>query len=933
MATTSPATDRAHKAGKRYIYAWGGGTAEGDGGMKDLLGGKGAGLAEMTKAGLPTPPGFTITTAACNDYFAAGEKLPDGLWDDVLEAMHEVEQRSGKGFGDPKNPLLVSVRSGAKFSMPGMMDTVLNLGLNEETLHGLIALTGNERFGWDAYRRFIAMFGRIVMGVDAKRFDEPLEAKKTARGAAADTDLTADDLRELVDEYQKIVRAETGRDFPTDPYEQLDLAIKAVFASWFGRRARDYRESQKIAHDLGTAVNVVTMVFGNMGDDSGTGVAFTRDPNTGEPTLYGEYLTNAQGEDVVAGVRTAPKIAQMETEMPEVYAEFKRIGQQLERHYRDVQDLEFTIERGKLYMLQTRSAKRTAAAAVKIAIDMVNEGTITKQEAVGRIEPAQVDQLLRAQFEPKARQAATRIAKGLNASPGAAVGQAVFTADDAVAWAGRGEKVVLIREETAPDDFHGMAVAQGILTARGGATSHAAVVARQIGKPCVAGSAELHVDEEVKVARSNVSGLEIKEGDWVSLDGSTGEIFVGALPTVEARFEDQPELQTILGWADEFRRMGVWTNADKPEEAAQARSYGAQGIGLCRTEHMFREGERLEIVRGAILIANLATRLKTRRDLGEKLTAEEEGTVAQFDAAMGKLEALQQGDFEGIFKAMDGLPVVIRLIDPPLHEFLPNLEEQLVKVTRAGDAATPEDKELLATIQSMHEQNPMLGLRGCRLGLMIPDFVKVQTRAILNAQIAVKKASGNPKAKIMIPLVGHVNELAATKALLEGEAKAVEAKAGVSVEYVFGTMIEVPRGALTADEIAKHAAFFSFGTNDLTQMTFGYSRDDAEGGFLLRYVEGVMLPGQKEPFQILPVNPFQTLDDAVAGLMKTAVEKGRATRPDIELGICGEHGGDPASIWKCEAIGLDYVSCSPFRVPVARLAAAQAALASADRDK
>jgi pyruvate,orthophosphate dikinase len=918
MATTSLATDRPHKATKRYIYAWGGGAAEGDGGMKDLLGGKGAGLAEMTKAGLPTPPGFTITTAACNDYFAAGEKLPDGLWDDVLEAKKEVEERSGKGFGDPKNPLLVSVRSGAKFSMPGMMDTVLNLGLNEETLEGLIALTGNERFGWDAYRRFIAMFGRIVMGVEAKRFDEPLEAKKKARGAAADTDLTASDLRELVDEYKQVVGADTGRDFPTDPYEQLDLAIKAVFASWFGRRARDYRESQKIAHDLGTAVNVVTMVFGNMGDDSGTGVAFTRDPNTGEPTLYGEYLTNAQGEDVVAGVRTAPKIAQMETEMPAVYAEFKRIGQELERHYRDVQDLEFTIERGKLYMLQTRSAKRTAAAAVKIAIDMVNEGVITKQEAVGRIEPAQVDQLLRAQFEPKARQAAERIAKGLNASPGAAVGQAVFTADDAVEWVGRGEKVVLIREETAPDDFHGMAVAQGILTARGGATSHAAVVARQIGKPCVAGSAELHVDEEAKFARSSVSGLEIREGDWVSLDGSTGEIFVGALPTVEARFEDQPELQTILGWADEFRRMGVWTNADKPEEAAQARSYGAQGIGLCRTEHMFREGERLDIVRGAILIANQATRLKTRRDLGETLTADETATIAEFDAAMGKLEALQQGDFEGIFRAMDSLPVVIRLIDPPLHEFLPNLEEQLVKVTRAGDAATAEDKELLTTIQSMHEQNPMLGLRGCRLGLMIPDFVKVQTRAILNALIAVKKAGGNPKAKIMIPLVGHVNELAATKALLEGEAKAVEAKAGVSVEYVFGTMIEVPRGALTADEIAKHAAFFSFGTNDLTQMTFGYSRDDAEGGFLLKYVED----------KILPVNPFQTLDDAVAGLMKIAVDKGRAARPGLEIGICGEHGGDPESIAKCERIGLDYVSCSPFRVPVARLAAAQATLAA-----
>ncbi|HEX7223383.1 MAG TPA: pyruvate, phosphate dikinase [Candidatus Limnocylindrales bacterium] len=934
MATTAaPGTGRAHAADKRYIYAWGEGTAEGDGGMKDLLGGKGAGLAEMTKAGLPTPPGFTITTEACNDYFANGEQLPNGLWDDVRAAMAEVERRSGKGFGDPQNPLLVSVRSGAKFSMPGMMDTVLNLGLNEETLQGLIALTGNERFGWDAYRRFIAMFGRIVMGVEGRRFDDPLEAKKQARGSNADTDLTADDLRELVAEYKTIVRDATGRDFPTDPYEQLDLAIRAVFASWFGKRARDYRESQKIAHDLGTAVNVVMMVFGNMGDDSGTGVAFTRNTIHGGKELQGEYLTNAQGEDVVAGVRTPKDISSLKQEMPEAFDEFLKIGERLERSYRDVQDLEFTIERGKLYMLQTRSAKRTAAAAVKIAIDMVNEGVIGKEEAIGRIEPSQVDQLLRAQFEPKSRAAATAVAKGLNASPGAAVGRAVFTADDAVEWVGRGEKVVLIREETAPDDFHGMAVAQGILTARGGATSHAAVVARQIGKPCVAGSAELHVDADAKHARSANTGAEIKEGDWVSLDGSSGEIFAGALPTVEARFEDQPELQTILGWADEFRRMQVWTNADKPEEAAQARSYGAQGIGLCRTEHMFREGERLDIVRGAILIANQATRFKTRRDSGEALSADEQRTVDEFDAAMAKLEALQQGDFEGIFRAMDGLPVVVRLIDPPLHEFLPNLEEQLVKVTKAGDSATAEDRQLLATIQSMNEQNPMLGLRGCRLGLMIPDFVKVQTRAILNAQIAVKKAGGNPKAKIMIPLVGHVNELIATKALLEGEAKAVEQAAGVSVEYVFGTMIEVPRGALTADEIAKHAAFFSFGTNDLTQMTFGYSRDDAEGGFLLRYVEGVPLPGGGEPFQILPANPFQTLDDAVAGLMRTAVEKGRSTRPDIELGICGEHGGDPESIWKCEAMGLDYVSCSPFRVPVARLAAAQAALSSAERDK
>ena len=921
--TAPPATDRPHRAAKRYIYAWGGGHAEGDASMRDLLGGKGAGLAEMTNAGLPVPPGFTITTEACNDYFTAGQELPDGLWDDVLEAVKEVEAQTGKGFGDAADPLLVSVRSGAKFSMPGMMDTVLNLGLNEETLHGLVALTGNERFGWDAYRRFIQMFGRIVMDVKGERFDTALEAAKHARGAQQDTDLDADDLRTLAEDFKAIVREDTGRDFPSDPYEQLDLAIKAVFASWFGKRAVDYRNNQKIAHDLGTAVNVVTMVFGNMGDDSGTGVAFTRDPNTGEKTLFGEYLTNAQGEDVVAGIRTAPKIAQMQTDMPAVYAEFQRIGQQLEQHYRDVQDLEFTIERGKLYMLQTRSAKRTAAAAVKIATDLVGEGLITKAEALGRIEPAHVDQLLRATFDPTALARATKIVNGLNASPGAAVGRAVFDADTAVEWVNRGEKVILVRIETSPDDFHGMAVAEGIITARGGATSHAAVVARQIGKPCVAGSADLIVDYAGAQARCNVTGTEFKEGDWVSLDGSTGALYVGALPTVSASFEDQPELQTILGWADEIRRMEVWTNADKPEEAAMARRYGAQGIGLCRTEHMFREGERLEIVRGAILVANAATRAKAKVAAGTKLSVEEAETVITFDAAMAKLEVLQQGDFEGIFRAMDSLPVVIRLIDPPLHEFLPNLEEQLVKVTKAGDAATEEDRVLLATIKSMHEQNPMLGLRGCRLGLMIPDFVKVQTRAILNALIAVTAAGGHPKAKIMIPLVGHVNELSATKAILETEAKAVEAAAGVEVEYVFGTMIEVPRGALTADEIARDAAFFSFGTNDLTQMTFGYSRDDAEGGFLLKYVED----------GILPVNPFQTLDDAVAGLMRTAVEKGRATRPDLELGICGEHGGDPASIHKCEQIGLDYVSCSPFRVPVARLAAAQAVLAGPERDK
>ncbi len=749
------APTRTQHATKRYIYSWGNGRAEGDGTMKDLLGGKGAGLAEMTNAGLPTPPGFTITTEACNDYFAAGKQLPAGLWDDVLEAVREVEAVSGKGFGDPANPLLVSVRSGAKFSMPGMMDTVLNLGLNEQTLQGLIALSGNERFGWDAYRRFIGMFGRIVMGVEAARFDEPLEARKHAHGPdAKDTDLTVDDLKALVAEFKAAVKADTGTDFPSDPYQQLDLAIKAVFASWFGKRANDYRNSQKIAHDLGTAVNVVTMVFGNMGDDSGTGVAFTRNTFDGTKELYGEYLVNAQGEDVVAGIRTPEDISHLKDEMPAAYEEFLKIGHQLEAHYRDVQDLEFTIERGKLYMLQTRIAKRTAAAAVKIAVQMVEEGVITEREAVARIEPAQVDQLLRAQFDPNARKGAQKVAKGLNASPGAAVGRAVFNADTAVEWVEKGEKVVLVRVETSPDDFHGMAVAQGILTARGGATSHAAVVARQIGKPCVAGCAELIVDYATKSAKSTLTEGTFGEGDWISVDGSTGEVFIGALPTVEARFEDQPELQKILGWADKIRRMQIWTNADKPEEAEQARGYGAQGIGLCRTEHMFREGERLEIVRGAILVANVATRAKAKVAAGEALSADESEALATFDAAMAKLEVLQQGDFEGILAAMSGLPVVVRLIDPPLHEFLPNLEEQLVKVTRAGDAATDEDKELLATIKSMHEQNPMLGLRGCRLGLIIPDFVKIQTRAILNAAVAVKKAGKDPRPEIDDPAGG-----------------------------------------------------------------------------------------------------------------------------------------------------------------------------------
>ncbi|HUR16473.1 MAG TPA: pyruvate, phosphate dikinase [Candidatus Limnocylindrales bacterium] len=926
---TMPA-QREHRAAKRYIYAWGDGRAEGDSSMRDLLGGKGAGLAEMTKAGLPVPSGFTITTEACNDYFAAGETLPTGLWDDVLEAVRVVEGETGKGFGDSSNPLLVSVRSGAKFSMPGMMDTVLNLGLNEETLQGLIQLTGNERFGWDAYRRFIQMFGRIVMGVEGEKFDHALDQVKTANGAKQDTDLDAAALRDVAGRFREIVRAETGREFPADPNEQLDLSIKAVFASWFGKRARDYREYNNIAHDLGTAVNVVTMVFGNMGEDSGTGVAFTRDPNTGERVLYGEYLTNAQGEDVVAGIRTPQPISQMRDELPEAYMEFERIGQRLEQHYKDVQDLEFTIERGRLYMLQTRSAKRTAAAAVRIAADMVDEGIISEHEALARIEPAHVDQLLRDQFDPNAKTTAKRITAGLNASPGAAVGKAVFNADRAFEMAQAGEKVILVRIETSPDDFHGMAAAQGVLTARGGATSHAAVVARQIGKPCVAGCASLIIDYGTKSAR--VNGLGFSEGEWISLDGTTGEVFVGALPTTAARFEDQAELQKVLEWADRARRLQVWTNADKPEEAAMARRYGAQGIGLCRTEHMFREGERLDIVRDAILVAFQATRAKEKTAGGETLSAEDSEAVRRFDEAMAKLEKLQQGDFEGIFEAMDGLPVVVRLIDPPLHEFLPNHSEMLVDVTRMEATGVARDnpkfieaKDLLRAVDALKEQNPMLGLRGIRLGLMIPDLIKMQTRAILNAAIARKRAGGDPHPEIMIPLVGHVNELAATRAILDVEAQAVQEAGGLEVDFKFGTMIEVPRGALTADEIAPHAEFFSFGTNDLTQMAFGYSRDDAEGGFLLNYVER----------GILPANPFQTLDIAGVGqLVRTAVEKGRGARPGLKIGVCGEHGGDPASIAFFDEVGLDYVSCSPYRVPVARLAAAQAALSgAAERDK
>jgi pyruvate,orthophosphate dikinase len=978
-----PATQKAGAAARpangKLIYTF----EEGNAQMRSLLGGKGAGLAEMTNAGLPVPPGFTVTTEACNAYYAAGKELPNGLWDDIVAHMKELEAKAGKGFGDPANPLLVSVRSGAAFSMPGMMDTVLNLGLNRDTVQGLIRLTDNERFAQDAWRRFVAMFGRIVLGIGAEEFDEPFEQLKHKRKAKLDTDLSAKDLRQIAERYTEIVTEKTGQEFPTDPYRQLELAVRAVFDSWFGKRAHDYREFNKIPHDLGTAVNVVTMVFGNMGSDSGTGVAFTRDPNTGEKVLFGEYLTDAQGEDVVAGIRTPAKISQMRDEMPRVYAEFEKIAQRLEKHYRDVQDLEFTIERGKLYMLQTRSAKRTAPAAVKIAVDMVRERLLKREEALQRVDPSHVVQLLLPRIDEAAKEAAQDrlLGKGLNASPGAATGRAIFHPDRAVEAKEAGEPVVLVRIETSPDDVHGMLAAKGVLTARGGATSHAAVVARSMGLPCVAGAESLRIDYAKRQMRAG--SVTVNEGDMISIDGTTGEIFAGELPTIEARFEDEHDLATLLGWADKVRRLQVWANADYPRDAERARAFGAQGIGLCRTEHMFFEEDRLPTVRRMILNAHTATAAKAKD--ASAWTDEEREAVATFDAALAELEIAQTDDFAGLFRAMDGLPVVVRLIDPPLHEFLPSHDELIADVTRlrtllevggspvtdavaervtptlekgltkvfgkkdaaramklirregkaapaSGDGAGPdrsamedelaEKEELLAAVEAMREQNPMLGLRGIRLGLMVPDIVKMQTRAILAGAAQVAAEGKTPLPEIMIPLVGHANELAESRAILEAEVKRIVEASGQPVNYKFGTMIEVPRGALTADQVAQHAEFFSFGTNDLTQMGFGFSRDDAEGKFLLQYVDR----------KILPENPFQVLDrDGIGQLVRMGVEKGRQTRPKLKIGICGEHGGDPESIAFCHEVGLDYVSCSPFRVPVARLAAAQAAIATTEQ--
>jgi len=885
--------------------------------VRALLGGKGANLADMTRIDLPVPPGFTVTTEACNAYLAAGEKFPEGLWEQELEAMQQVEKLTGKKFGDPKNPLLVSCRSGAKFSMPGMMDTVLNLGLNDATAQGMIELTGDERFVYDSYRRLVQMFGSVVLGISDEAFEDPLEAYKHNKGVQTDTDLTAEDWKNLTDVFKQVVRKEQGFDFPQDPYEQLRLATEAVFKSWNGKRARDYRNAAGIAHDLGTAVNIVTMVFGNMGWDSGTGVAFTRNPANGDDVMYGDYLLNAQGEDVVAGIRNTNPIAQLAGEMPEAYKQFLEITDKLEQHYKDMQDVEFTIEHNRLWMLQTRNGKRTAKAAVKIAVDMANEGLISKEEAILRVTTDNVDTLLHPQFDATAKAAASSggklYAKGVNASPGAAVGQVYFDADTAERMAKESKQdVIMVRPFTKPDDVHGMLAAKGILTSEGGATSHAAVVARQFGVPCIVGASEIRIDLEKR--QMAASGQVVKEGEWISVDGSTGEVYLGQIPTTSPNLDEQTDLLTLLTWADEIcatpgirtapegwptRGLQVWANADYPADARRARAYGARGIGLCRTEHMFFEPARLPIVQRMILADSSAVRT----------------------TALNELLPYQRADFEGLFAAMDGLPVIIRLIDPPLHEFLPSEEallEEVITMRVKGETKGLEDKEkLLASVRSLHESNPMMGLRGVRLSIEMPEIVEMQVRAIFEAAANQTLAGVEVKPEVMIPLTGTVNELHWIQPRLEKIAKAVMEEKGVSFEYKFGTMIEIPRAAVTAAEIAGLAEFFSFGTNDLTQMTFGYSRDDAERNFLITYVEQ----------GILPKNPFQTIDrEGVGRLMQIAVDDGRKARPDLEVGICGEHGGDPNSIEFCHMIGNNYVSCSPFRVPVARLAAAHSAL-------
>ncbi|MGD9104256.1 MAG: pyruvate, phosphate dikinase, partial [Desulfobacterales bacterium] len=880
--------------------------------VRGLLGGKGANLAEMVRIDIPVPPGFTVTTEACNAYLAAGESFPAGMWEQVLEAMQKVEAATGKTFGDVKNPLLVSCRSGGKFSMPGMMDTVLNIGLNDDTIKGMIKLTGDERFVYDAYRRLVQMFGSVVMGIADEPFEEVITHVRRKAGVKNDAELTAKDWQGVTTEFKKIYKKHTHSDFPTDPLIQLRKATEAVFKSWNGKRAIDYRNAAGIAHDMGTAVNIVTMVFGNMGNTSATGVAMTRNASTGEQHIEGDYLTNAQGEDVVAGIRITDDIQKLKDEMPSAYQEFEEICQKLEQHYREMQDVEFTIENGKLWMLQTRDGKRTAQAAVRIAADMVEEGLISKEEAVMRVTPDQIDFFLHPQFNAQAKQNAHSegnfLAKGLNVSPGAAVGIVAFDADRAEQWAKEGGKdVIMVRPETKPDDVHGMLAAEGILTSRGGRTSHAALVARQFGTPAVVGVASLEID--LANRKMSVGTHEIKEGDWISIDGTAGEVYLGKLETMVPDIND-PWLLKLLSWADEFRRLGVWANADYPKDAERAREYGAQGIGLCRTEHMFFESERLPHVQKMIMT---------------DLTRERK-------EALEAILPFQREDFAGLFRAMDGLPVIIRLIDPPLHEFLPNrfdlmheLSDLKIRLQQAANLAQVDDlleqirlkETILKRVESLHEANPMLGLRGVRLGIQIPELTTMQVRAIFEAACMVAKDGVDVHPEIMIPLTSHVNELKIQRQALESEAKKVMDEQNIKVDYKFGTMIEIPRAALTMDEIAEFAEFISFGTNDLTQTTYGISRDDAEAGFLMEYIST----------GVLPDNPFATIDpDGVGELMRIAVTKGRAENPDLECGICGEHGGDPTSIQLCHELGLTYVSCSPFRVPIARLAAAHAAL-------
>jgi pyruvate, orthophosphate dikinase len=879
---------------QKYVYFFGGGKAEGKGDMKDTLGGKGAGLAEMTNAQLPVPPGFTISTEVCRIFNENNSRLGDDIQTQIKEALAKLEAIAEQQLGSPSRPLLVSVRSGAKFSMPGMMDTILNLGLNDTTVKAMTERTGNERFAWDSYRRFVQMFGNVVLQIDKHAFDEIFDHHKEEAGAKMDTEIPASGLQTIVREYKAMVKEKTGADFPQDPAQQLQMAINAVFGSWNNPRAIHYRRMNKISESLGTAVNVQTMVFGNLGDTSGTGVGFTRNPSTGEKEFYGEFLMNAQGEDVVAGIRTPVPITELNKVMPQCYSQLREITDRLEKHYRDMQDFEFTIQESKLYMLQTRNGKRTGKAAVKVAADMVKEGLLSADEAIMRVEPSQLDQLLHPILDPKAN--AKPIAQGLPASPGAVSGRIVFTADDAVAMASSG-KVVLVRKETAPDDIHGMDVAVGILTSRGGMTSHAAVVARGMGKCCIVGAESIAIDERKKIL--TIGKLQLKEGDWLTLEGGSGKIFEGQVATVEPD-PNSGDFAAFMAMADKIRTLRVRANADIPRDAQVARKFGAEGIGLCRTEHMFFAEDRLPHVQQMIL------------------ATEETGRREQ----LAKLLPFQRADFEGLFRVMDGLPVTIRLLDPPLHEFLPKREELMVEVAvlkvKGGKASEIEEKEkLLERVEQLHEFNPMLGHRGCRLGIVFPEISEMQCRAIFEAACAVQSGGTPVKPEIMIPLVGTAKELAEQKAIVDRVANEVFAQQGVKVEYTTGTMIELPRAAVVADKIAEVGEFFSFGTNDLTQTTFGFSRDDA-GKFITDYISR----------GILKVDPFQVLDqEGVGALMKMAVEKGRSARPNLKLGICGEHGGEASSVEFCHRIGLDYVSCSPYRVPIARLAAAQAVVA------